>query len=150
MSAVPPVPAGRFISSISAGKNDAVVCELCGLNASIGCDRCNTTFYWCARNATDDDVFFRYFRFSVSESESSRSRLSCFVYALARARPVCSGKEHQHIDWFGIHEKICPLLAPLRTAPPVVSSEDERLRRNLTIKMSQARDGAHDSLRFNF
>ncbi len=47
------------------------------------------------------------------------------------------GKEHQVIDWHGIHEKICPLLAPLRNAPPIVSSEDERLRRNLTVKMSQ-------------
>lgn len=47
------------------------------------------------------------------------------------------GHEHQSIDWHGIHEKICPLLAPLRTPPPIVSSEDERLRRNLTIKMSQ-------------
>ena len=88
-----PVPKGRTMSAISAGKGDQAQCELCGQGATICCDRCNTTFY--------------------------------------------CGKEHQHIDWFGIHEKICPLLAPLRAAPPVVSSEDERLRRNLTIKMSQ-------------
>jgi hypothetical protein len=109
------VPAGRFISSISAGKNDACKCELCGLTATVGCDRCNTTFYW--------------FVFPNSLFEFVNDILTFLFWF--------SGKEHQHIDWFGIHEKICPLLAPLRTAPPVVSSEDERLRRNLTIKMSQ-------------
>lgn len=35
--------------------------------------------------------------------------------------------EHQNIDWLGIHEKICQLLIPLRTAVPFTSgSEDER------------------------
>ena len=48
----------------------------------------------------------------------------------------CSS-HHSNIDYIGIHEKICSLLLPLRTLTPIVSSEDDRLRRNLTIKMSQ-------------
>jgi tetratricopeptide (TPR) repeat protein len=47
------------------------------------------------------------------------------------------GKEHQSVDWFGIHEKICQLLGALRTLRPTLGSEDERQRRNLTVQMSQ-------------
>ncbi|KAJ7306567.1 hypothetical protein JRQ81_009931 [Phrynocephalus forsythii] len=34
--------------------------------------------------------------------------------------------EHQNADWASAHEKICPLLIPLRTAPPFYNSEKER------------------------
>lgn len=47
------------------------------------------------------------------------------------------GIEHQSVDWFGIHEKICQLLGSLRTLRPTLGSEDERQRRNLTVQMSQ-------------
>lgn len=46
-------------------------------------------------------------------------------------------REHQSVDWFGIHEKICQLLGALRTLRPTLGSEDERQRRNLTVQMSQ-------------
>ena len=46
--------------------------------------------------------------------------------------------EHRAIDWKGIHEKICPLLAPLRTPPPIIGSEQERARRQYTLMMSQS------------
>ncbi|ELT99877.1 hypothetical protein CAPTEDRAFT_225144 [Capitella teleta] len=39
------------------------------------------------------------------------------------------GVEHQKADWLGIHEKICPLLVPLRTAVPFLASEEERQHR---------------------
>ena len=43
-----------------------------------------------------------------------------------RVTYYCSS-EHQSIDWIGIHEKICQLLIPLRTAIPFTSgSEEER------------------------
>ncbi|KAM6435523.1 zinc finger MYND domain-containing protein 12 isoform 2-T2 [Liasis olivaceus] len=34
--------------------------------------------------------------------------------------------DHQHADWVSIHEKICQLLIPLRTAPPFYNSDKER------------------------
>jgi hypothetical protein len=69
-------------------------------------------------------------------------------------------QEHQSVDWFGIHEKVCQLLGALRTLRPTLGlgsilllllqaqlartcvfaragSEDERQRRNLTVQMSQ-------------
>ena len=46
--------------------------------------------------------------------------------------------EHQAIDWKGIHEKICPLLAPIRTLPPIIGSEQERARRQYTLNMSKS------------
>ena len=46
--------------------------------------------------------------------------------------------EHKAVDFKGIHEKICPLLAPLRTPPPIIGSEQERSRRQYTLKMSQS------------
>lgn len=46
-----------------------------------------------------------------------------------------SSQQHQEADFKGIHEKICSLLIPLRSLAPIVSSEDDRLRRNLTIKV---------------
>lgn len=46
-------------------------------------------------------------------------------------------QEHQSVDWYGIHEKICQLLGALRTLRPTLGSEDERQRRNLTVQMSQ-------------
>lgn len=39
------------------------------------------------------------------------------------------GPEHQKADWLGIHEKICQLLIPLRTAVPFLASEEERVHR---------------------
>lgn len=48
-----------------------------------------------------------------------------------------SGQEHQSVDWFGIHEKICQMLGALRSLRPTLGSEDERQRRNLTVQMSQ-------------
>ncbi|RNA03328.1 Zinc finger MYND domain-containing 12 [Brachionus plicatilis] len=38
--------------------------------------------------------------------------------------------EHQHTDWFGIHEKICQSLVPLRISLPFLPSEEERRKRN--------------------
>ncbi|XP_027254914.1 zinc finger MYND domain-containing protein 12 isoform X3 [Cricetulus griseus] len=46
--------------------------------------------------------------------------------------PVCfliwkaNGPVHQKADWGSIHEKICPLLIPLRTTMPFYNSEEER------------------------
>jgi len=51
--------------------------------------------------------------------------------------PFRPSQEHQSVDWFGIHEKICQLLGALRTLRPTLGSEDERQRRNLTVQMSQ-------------
>lgn len=45
--------------------------------------------------------------------------------------------EHQHQDFYGIHQKICSLLGALRNLKPTLGSEDERQRRQLTVQMSQ-------------
>jgi len=42
--------------------------------------------------------------------------------------------EHQHSDWYGIHEKICQSLIPLRTQLPFLPSEEERRKRDLDFK----------------
>ncbi|XP_060235674.1 zinc finger MYND domain-containing protein 12 isoform X2 [Meriones unguiculatus] len=60
-------------------------------------------------------------------------RLSCEVCD-APAERVCTactvtyycGTVHQKADWGSIHEKICQLLIPLRTAMPFYNSEEER------------------------
>lgn len=39
---------------------------------------------------------------------------------------IVSGPVHQKADWGSIHEKICPLLIPLRTTMPFYNSEEER------------------------
>ncbi|XP_037683447.1 zinc finger MYND domain-containing protein 12 [Choloepus didactylus] len=60
-------------------------------------------------------------------------RLSCEVCE-APAERVCAactvtyycGVVHQKADWRSIHEKICQLLIPLRTAMPFYNSEEER------------------------
>ena len=62
---------------------------------------------------------------------------SLLVCLLSCVPLTISSQYHQAIDAQGIHDKICALLAPLRGPLPIVSSEDDRLKRNLTIKMSQ-------------
>lgn len=42
--------------------------------------------------------------------------------------------EHQQSDWYGIHEKICQSLIPLRCSQPFLPSEEERKRRSQDIK----------------
>jgi len=50
-----------------------------------------------------------------------------FVYTSKRNCCECfSGREHQEVDFVGIHEKICQLLIPLRTPMPFASSEQQR------------------------
>lgn len=46
-------------------------------------------------------------------------------------------KDHQRIDSDGIHQKICQLLAPLRTPPAVIGSEEERAKRKYTLDISK-------------
>lgn len=74
-------------------------------------------------------------RFSVSSVESLTIGVPPIFLFLCLN--FCSTKEHQRVDWQGIHEKICPLLAPLRTPPPIIGSEEERARRQYTLQMSQ-------------
>ncbi|XP_074655007.1 zinc finger MYND domain-containing protein 12-like [Tubulanus polymorphus] len=47
------------------------------------------------------------------------------------------GVEHQRADWLGIHEKICQLLIPLRTATPFIASEEDRQKRRFQILEKQ-------------
>ena len=42
--------------------------------------------------------------------------------------------EHQQSDWYGIHEKICQSLIPLRAPQAFLPSEEERKKRNNEIK----------------
>lgn len=63
-------------------------------------------------------------------------KAACLACTHCRVTYYC-GKEHQSVDWFGIHEKICQLLGALRTLRPTLGSEDERQRRLLTVNMSQ-------------
>ena len=64
---------------------------------------------------------------------------------------ACSTKDHQQADFAGIHDKICPLVGPLRNPPPVIGrcpgsvrrarmstarSEEERATRNATLRSS--------------
>ncbi|CAF0804158.1 unnamed protein product [Brachionus calyciflorus] len=42
--------------------------------------------------------------------------------------------EHQQTDWFGIHEKICQSLIPLRVPLPFLPSEEERKKRDEDLK----------------
>jgi hypothetical protein len=72
----------------------------------------------------------------------------------------CSSKEHQQLDWMGIHEKVaarlhfsgylysglqglltqvCQLLVPLRTPPLVIGSEDERVQLQARLAMRALR-----------
>ncbi|KAJ3233743.1 Zinc finger MYND domain-containing protein 12 [Chytriomyces hyalinus] len=45
--------------------------------------------------------------------------------------------EHQSTDFRGIHEKICPLLIPLRTPVAILGSEEERLHRDKQTRHRQ-------------
>ena len=55
------------------------------------------------------------------------SNLNIFVYLKLRGYfERFSGREHQQVDFVGIHEKICQLLIPLRTPVPIASSEEQR------------------------
>jgi hypothetical protein len=45
-----------------------------------------------------------------------------------------SDVDHQQSDWFGIHEKICQSLIPLRANLPFLPSEEERKKRDLDLK----------------
>ncbi|KXS20272.1 hypothetical protein M427DRAFT_94802 [Gonapodya prolifera JEL478] len=49
-----------------------------------------------------------------------------------------SNKDHQDVDFRGIHEKICSLLIPLRTPVTVLGSQDERAARERDIRRRQA------------
>eukprot|EP00741_Cyanophora_paradoxa_P022408 tig00021463_g21634.t1 len=55
---------------------------------------------------------------------------------MCRVTYYCN-KDHQRLDWEGIHEKICQLLIPLRTPPLIIGSEEERIRRQISIQMHQ-------------
>lgn len=55
---------------------------------------------------------------------------------LCRVTYYCS-REHQEADWMGIHEKICPLLIPLRSAAPFFSSDEARQKRQAEILTRQ-------------
>lgn len=54
-----------------------------------------------------------------------------------RVTYYCS-KEHQGIDWNGIHAKICQLLMPLRTQPSSLGSEEDRMRRKKLERINQS------------
>jgi len=45
--------------------------------------------------------------------------------------------EHQQSDWYGIHEKICQSLIPLRINQPFLPSEQERKKRQDDIKQKK-------------
>ncbi len=45
--------------------------------------------------------------------------------------------EHQQSDWYGIHEKICQSLIPLRINQPFLPSEQERKKRQDEIKQKK-------------
>nr|XP_045005758.1 zinc finger MYND domain-containing protein 12 isoform X4 [Jaculus jaculus] len=63
-----------------------------------------------------------------------KGRRLCCEVCEAPAKRVCTactvtyycGPVHQRADWGSIHEKICQLLIPLRTAMPFYNSEEER------------------------
>ena len=45
--------------------------------------------------------------------------------------------ESAELSWASIIHKICPLLGPLRTPPPIIGSAEERARRQYTLQMSK-------------
>jgi hypothetical protein len=45
-----------------------------------------------------------------------------------------SDVEHQQSDWYGIHEKICQSLIPIRSKLPFLPSEEERKKREDDLK----------------
>eukprot|EP00939_MAST-03C_sp_MAST-3C-sp1_P000863 g863.t1 len=45
-------------------------------------------------------------------------------------------REDAIVSWESIMHKLCPLLGPLRSQPPIVGSEEERIRRNKTLQVS--------------
>ncbi|KAJ3009143.1 Zinc finger MYND domain-containing protein 12, partial [Thoreauomyces humboldtii] len=46
-------------------------------------------------------------------------------------------REHQSTDWRGIHERICPMVVPLRTPVAVLGSEEERAHRETQTRRRQ-------------
>lgn len=56
--------------------------------------------------------------------------------AHCRVTYYCS-KQHQSLDWNGIHERICSIMAPIRNPPEALNNEDERRRRQLTLTMNR-------------
>jgi len=52
--------------------------------------------------------------------------LFLFIRTNETAVNFFSGREHQQVDFVGIHEKICQLLIPLRTPLSFASSEQQR------------------------
>lgn len=55
-------------------------------------------------------------------------------------RSAFSDIEHQHSDWYGIHEKICQSLVPLRISLPFLPSEEERKKRDLDLRNKKVSD----------
>lgn len=47
---------------------------------------------------------------------------------------ILSDIEHQQSDWYGIHEKICQSLIPIRSKLPFLPSEEERKKRDDDLK----------------
>lgn len=57
---------------------------------------------------------------------ASRNPVEGSVVKPCFPRCAASDADHQKADWDSIHEKICPLLTPVRTSVPFFSSEKER------------------------
>ena len=110
------VPTGRW-----SEPQVSLLCELCQKPAYIQCTKCRVTYYW-----------FVYYRpplsFQVKEP---------VLYYYNDKNYYFSDVEHQKADWVGIHEKICQLLIPLRTAVPFLTSEEDRNRRKAQVLRRQ-------------
>ncbi|XP_006023288.1 zinc finger MYND domain-containing protein 12 [Alligator sinensis] len=57
---------------------------------------------------------------------ASRNPVEGYIVKPCFPRCAASDADHQKADWDSIHEKICPLLTPVRTSVPFFSSEKER------------------------
>lgn len=84
-------------------------CELCQRPAHKCCDKCRVTFYWYRNN----------------EIENILNKLVDFS--------IYSDKDHQEVDWLGIHEKICQSMIPLRTPATFLPSEEQRKKRDAQL-----------------